>query len=89
LEIIRKHAVLLKEVIQLPATLESELRLKWADLQQTDGDISEALSELLPAEEDMQAFKKRLFEVEVHIMSSHAHIEYTDHPLSMLVGGFL
>ena len=80
---------MLKKVIELPAKLESEIRLKLAGLEQKDQDISEALLKLLPSEDNMQAFKKSLFEVEVHIMSSHAHIGYTDHHLSMLVGGFL
>ena len=79
----------MKEVIALPEKLESEIRLELTKLEQKDQDISEALLKLLPSDDNMQAFKKRLFEVEVHIMSSHAHIEYTDHPLSMLVGGFL
>ena len=89
MEIIRKHSVLLKEVIALPEKLESEIRLELTKLEQKDQDISEALLKLLPSDDNMQAFKKRLFEVEVHIMSSHAHIGYTDHHLSMLVGGFL
>ena len=80
---------MLKEVIELPEKLESEIRGALTELRQTDKQISKALLKLLPSDDKKKAFQKSLFEVEVHIMSSHAHIGYTDHHLSMLVGGFL